>query len=602
MQRVFFRGPLMLVLPLLYWFLAFAAYVAPVCIASNVDFVQRTLFIQGDPVPGIPGSTTEFPSFFQSSSDARVTISGTYTTPAGSGNAVWAYESSGPRLVAKKDGSGLYDDIWLQGSGAINSSGAVLLSTNGPQGGAVVLNHNGVEQVIAQTGEQATGFPPGVLYDIDQTILSILDSGTIAFRESISGPGISVGARLVYWIGRPNELKAAWRSGSPVPELPDYTSGALGRSLSYNSAGMFVIHDDVKHTLTGQIRHAIWAGTPGDVHLMAFEGMKAPGTTLEFAEFTNARVRINDFGKVSFVTNLNLPGTKTRAGSGFWYGSPENPQLIFGPENDTPFGPGTRWRRIDYFSHYESSNELAVFEGNYSDTLGIGHTGIFKSDLNNPSDVHLIAELNQPVHGIPNAGTYSSLTPEAINKFGDVLFTATITGTSSIPAGRGIWFVPAGGQPQIVALTRQKIDLDDSPAVNLREMSSFQLDASGFESRSFLFRASLDDRKGVLIQYVAVPEPETAAIAVLLLSGLGRFRWRTTGFISASDERPTITSNPKEFPLAACHSLRQCFRRTTIKLTSATVHTSLLPSSRSPLPPCYNPLGGPLCRLIFRPN
>jgi hypothetical protein len=511
--------------------LALTCSTPAVAASPAVSLSQHTLYIDGDQIPGIPGSSATTPIWIRSSSDGRVVVGDEYTSPSGSGNAIWAYEHSGSRLIAKTGGSPLYDDMWLQGSGAVNKSGDILLSTIGTQGWSIVLNHNGIEQFVAQNGQHAQGFPSGVVYDFDLITSDLRDSGVMAVRESISGPGITSTGSLVYWVGMPNDLKVVARRGDPVPGLPNYTIGSLARSLAYNSAGMFAIQDEIRHVTTGELRYAIWAGLPGAPQLVAFEGATAPGTSLEYAAMPNVSAHINDFGKVSFIDDLNLPGTQTRAGSGYWYGTPSFPQLIVGPQQDTPFGPGTRWTSLSIGSNQESSNELAIFSGSYTDTLGSTHRGIFKIDLNNPSDVQSIAEIGQQVSGISDVRTYTSLFPGAINQYGDVLFTANVSGLPASSGTHGMWLVPAGGQPQLVGLRGQKIDVDDGPGIDLREVRLFLADASAFESRSFVFRPNFSDNKAAVIQFQVIPEPTTTSLVGIglgtLLAQVRRRKWRS---------------------------------------------------------------------------
>lgn len=484
-----------------------------------LELEYKVLFVDGDEIPGIPGSSgVHNPFWTNTSSDGRVTLAGSYFSPDGDGTAVWAYEPTGARLVAVEGDSPLHQELFLQYSGVIDSSGDILLSTTGPGGAALILNRYGSEEVIARDGQQAVGFPDGVVYDFGDIVGARMEgTGVICLTEWVSGPGIDDTNRLVNWVGRPDDLKVVAQSNDPVPSLPGYRIGPHTRYISFNRDGAFAVVGGGYQTESGETRDAIWAGQPGDAQLVAFEGEPAPGTSLEFDRMVNMASRINDLGNFSFITGLREPGTETSAGNGYWHGAPDDLQLIACAGMETPFGAGTTWIDVNRtVGIVESVNELGAFSGSYTDTEGVVHEGLFTVDLNDPAKMRMVVETGDLAHGVAGERTYTFLAPFGINQYGDILYGAKISGLAHWSAYHGIWLVPAGGEPIRIGMDGGNIDMDPGPAMEWRRVQSWSYAPQSFESRSFVFAPGFTDGSWATMQFQIVPEPGMIA----LLAGL----------------------------------------------------------------------------------
>ena len=116
--------------------------------------------------------------------------------------------------------------------------------------------------LVARTGDQAPGTPPGVHFFGTYFILnfpppmyssafggvSVLNSGQVVFEAHLEGPDVDDSNDRGIWIGGPDELRLLIRTGDPVPSMPVGT--------------VFAGFDQVLHNQSGEMLLSAWMSGP----------------------------------------------------------------------------------------------------------------------------------------------------------------------------------------------------------------------------------------------------------------------------------------------------------------------------------------------------
>ena len=137
--------------------------------------------------------------------------------------------------------------------------------------------------LVARRGSRAPGTPVGVNFGSEQIVTFdspvLNDSGKVAFRAVVSGPGVDESNDEGIWAGTVNDLKLVARAGSHAPGTPAGVNfetffpwnGALQLNVRGQSVfTAFLMGDDV---IFGQNSIGIWAtDITGALHLIARTG------------------------------------------------------------------------------------------------------------------------------------------------------------------------------------------------------------------------------------------------------------------------------------------------------------------------------------------
>jgi hypothetical protein len=289
--------------------------------------------------------------------------------------------------------------------------------------------------------------------------------------------------------------------------------------------------------VNGAIQTGIWAGTPGNVQLIARAGDTAPGIV---PLFPGQNIFAPILSPYPFsVADINAAGTvafsaSTAAGTGIWFHDSSGLHLV---ATDGQQAPGLPSGDVFASHAFTSSNSQTLsspllnaqgalaFQARLSGPDITTDTAIF-SGL--PGSLHIVAQAGAQAPGTPTGTTFTqlalSLNPAyadiALNGMGQVVFTAQASD------GRiGIWGTDRGGN--LLEVARQGDALQVASG-DIRTVASIAFlggsgnsdgRASGFSDNSQLaFWASFTDgSSGIFVSdALAVPEPAT-----LVLAGLG---------------------------------------------------------------------------------
>lgn len=465
------------------------------------------LAMVGDIAPGTGGATYRSPRWLRSSSDGRYSWLGILSNGE---QGLWVRDSTGTRLVAHTGSGSPYSEFFEQGSGFINSSGDVTLVTVTPQGQQVVLVGNGADRVVLRPNQPAPGLPGLRIADGPVGVL-ILDSGLISFRRRLAGAGVGQANDNSIWIGPPNDYQLVIREGDPAPGLPGRKIGSLVRGYLTNDNGFTAVNDNVDG-----VGGVIWAGTPGDMQLVAAEGQPAPGTNgLEFGSFVNRVARVTAADKVAFAVPLRDGATGQNAGDGLWFGSRDDIRLILGPDSPSPFANGAQITSIDDLA--VNNFEQAVFRATLS-LDGITQRVLLQTDLNNPEETAIIASVGDVAPG--GTAEFTWLLGGAINDRGDVLFSGRLDGFGAANFGHGFWIKPRGQDTQLLVREQQLVDILPGPGEDLRQVESVGLTTGLSQNGSVGFSLNFEDGPGGLFVARVVPEPSALLSAVVVFVSL----------------------------------------------------------------------------------
>lgn len=280
--------------------------------------------------------------------------------------------------------------------------GAQVISSTRPERNGLFVGKPGSLELLALEGDPAPGTAAGVFYDYLET-MRLSESGIAAFGGFVRGLGVRQTNSNALWLGTPGDVRLVARGDMQAPGCEDGVkygvtpqfNVALGFGPSINSVGEIVFD---QYLSTGQ--QGIWAGTPGNLRLVARQGQRAPGlaTSESFGGAGNSNGttfgqgfrRINDAGRVAFTARI---GTRDSNFDRAVFVSNSDGELVYVTRyGDSVDVGGGRTLRI---------------EGVYLDVEGFNSKGqlLIHASLSDGSEGLFIAETAQPVVTSPAAVT-----------------------------------------------------------------------------------------------------------------------------------------------------------------------------------------------------
>lgn len=134
-------------------------------------------------------------------------------------------------------------------------------------------------QVVAREGQHAPGTPNGVVFtDLGLSEPLYGEGGDVAFRATVSGPGIGASNNTAIWVGKPGALYVVDRRGSQARDLPVGVLHHTSLSSTFDLAGVngrgnvayISLIEGPGITLANNT--ALWAGSPGFENLLLQTG------------------------------------------------------------------------------------------------------------------------------------------------------------------------------------------------------------------------------------------------------------------------------------------------------------------------------------------
>jgi hypothetical protein len=183
---------------------------------------------------------------------------------------------------------------------------------------------------IAKNGLPAPGTEPGTVFShVFPNDHAINNLGQVAYLVELQAAGAKKqSAVYVGDIGAEPRLVA--RSGDPLPGASDGTLIRNPESPSLNDRGQvaFAVELHTPGVVDWTDRRAIFAGAPGELHVVARDGDSAPGTSDGVNLGETIDPVINNNGVVAFRTRLVGPGVDSSNDQAYYLGKPGELKLV----------------------------------------------------------------------------------------------------------------------------------------------------------------------------------------------------------------------------------------------------------------------------------
>jgi hypothetical protein len=383
----------------------------------------------------------------------------------------------------------------------------------------------GAVRLIAREGDPAAGAPEGVRYSVLQSGLRVWnDVGHVAFSGQVTGAGVSAANDSGLWAGSPGNIQLVARDGSPAPGTGggvSYGSFQFG-VIQINNAGQTVFENGLAGPVNASNNHAIFSGPPGGVQLAARLGQQAAGLPAGVRYEAMRNPRINDQGQIVF--------TGTASGhAGIWAGLPGAFQLVAYGGGQAPGTPeGVSYH--DMGLPIVSSSGGVAFPASLRNPNGqdLGE-GLFAGV---PGSVQLIARRGADAAGTEPGVAFQRPENFALNGAGQVVFLASLTGPDVTEANDyGIWSTDPlnpGGPLLLVAREGGLFDVGGGDLRTISELRFLGDAVSGSalnDAGQFAFAARFTDGSGGVF-VTGVPEPGAAAVTASVTAGAALLRRR----------------------------------------------------------------------------
>lgn len=385
----------------------------------------------------------------------------------------------------------------------INNAGIVVYGSTPPSSSATTsiwVENLGSESLLYTAGGQAPGAPPGDKFNYfvaasgDQNNSFIVnDSGHLAFAGVFNAPGTENGFSTGIWSNQSGAVTAIALQGSQPPGYvgtwkfnPTPTPTGQPTQLWFNNEGDVAFLGKVTNA-TSDYSIGIWSTLGGSLHVVAADGMPAPGTSSGVTFSNNgspAMPAFNGKGEVAFFGDLVGTGIARGANdTGLWAERNGMLALVARAGGQVPGLPtGTTFTKFPYgFSAnapgFNAAGQLA-FDAQFGP--GTNKSGVWAGQ---PAALELVAVTGEQAPGTP-AGTVFGGTPiitfrmPIINRDGDVAFEGQLTGTGITANNKaGIWYTVDGN---LTLLARGGDQAPGAPAgTNFLSFGSFVLNSQG---------------------------------------------------------------------------------------------------------------------------
>lgn len=301
---------------------------------------------------------------------------------------------------------------------------------------------------IALSNQSAPDTEAGtVFFTFDNPVLS--GTGDVAFRATVQLPGVSQTEGV--WQGNANGLGLVARQGDQAPDPdPGVTFRAIGGGTpptfsALNAAGEIafpaILATDGGVDIFND--EGIWAGSPGNVHVVAREGDAAPGTGAGVSFISNGAASLNESGQVAFRNSLIGPGVDSTNDLGLWVGTDSASLALVAREGD--HAPGTN-AGVVFVDLSAQGFRPPVLSANGNVVFAAGLSGSGVDELNrrgiwirSATGLALVVRSGDPAPGTDPGINFFSLADPVLNNAGAVAFSAGLIGGGVLFNTPGIW-------------------------------------------------------------------------------------------------------------------------------------------------------------------
>jgi hypothetical protein len=262
------------------------------------------------------------------------------------------------KVIAFEDSvTGPNGDINRLEDGMINGNSRVVFygtDSDNDDGFGVALPE--AAHFFVREGDQAPGAGTGVTFDSFDDDRQWNDLGQIAFRGELTGPGVNTNNRGGLWAGSPGDLRMIAREGDLMPGSGAARIETVANDFELGGNGYVAFASQLTDN-----RYGIWAGTQGNLQAVAIDGQPAvgfPGMSYSLLDTIDDGLSINHSNHLAFAAWAEAELEFQQA---VWTGTPGNLQVVAYTEMPAPgFAAGAE---VYYFvlpPQINESNEVAI--------------------------------------------------------------------------------------------------------------------------------------------------------------------------------------------------------------------------------------------------
>lgn len=390
---------------------------------------------------------------------------------------------------------------------------------------AVLIAALGGRTVLAREGDRAPGTPAGVVYTgrrVTEDGRTELEGGfglravagdrRFAFTATLGGPGVPVNQQAVF-AGTPGNVALVARAGDPAPGGGTFDAVFGIPFHAVNAAGE-VAFIDGKFNVGST---SLYAGAPGALRRIARRSDPVPGRAdgATYAEIRGAS--LNAGGDVAFNAEFDL-GAQPRevVNNAIFLATGGGPaRLISAGHDPAPGVPGATFFSFGTPTITDAGRMIVLA----SVDAGVAYRqGIWAGA---PDDLRSVVVERGPVPGMPGRVFDDGFYYYA-NQVGQLAFFGSIRTDDPTEAGRNtasIWLTDAAGIPYLVARSGDMVDPGDGTPRLVTDVGVYGLNDAG----QMVYRLDFGVEAQALL-IATVPEPSVLAplSAVVAIARRGR--------------------------------------------------------------------------------
>lgn len=366
--------------------------------------------------------------------------------------AIWTGLGSDISLIIKEGDniSGLPANVLFnEAAGVSNLGGSLNVTTSGHVGyiarlkGAVAFNQsdnavvayvNGENKAIMRAGDQAPGFPAGILFSGINTSIAFSDAGMLI-------TGLTSQFRQAVWFWDFNTVKLIASALEPAdPQTPNCTYLQL-IPVGINDAGKIVIQATFSGTGCSSFG-AFLEWNNGNLNNIVDIKQAVPGMSgYEFSSLNFAK--INNAGDVTFLANVRHAATFTTRSS-VWVAKANGSLQLVSIADETLPGHPSQFMLNGFFTEQALSADqatttfIARTTSTFSILAGLPRASQPYSSLpvSGVSQLSVLAQINQHPPGFPASYFFETLGRPSIAGNGIVGFYASVADANNVFATR----------------------------------------------------------------------------------------------------------------------------------------------------------------------
>jgi hypothetical protein len=296
--------------------------------------------IEGQSADGIPGEFGNFHYAPALNNSGQMVFNGAVVTPSPSmtRSGIFRADSNATQVVMLEGEpapgtSGSFAPIYRHYP-PINASGetAFSLAVKNPATGiedtrAVYRGDSSSLELIARTGMAAPGTNATFNSNGFASTVPINSAGDVAFGLGLTGVGVNGLNDTGFWRTRGSSLELVAREGDVAPIGSDNHLFSIFISSLIDDTDQVVFRAYTSNALPA-LQMSLWSERNGELHVIAANGMAAPGTGDTFSSLLNGTFATNSLGQVVFQA---VAGGK----SGIWAQDPSGALRLIVRAGDT---------------------------------------------------------------------------------------------------------------------------------------------------------------------------------------------------------------------------------------------------------------------------